>query len=155
MALEIEHKFLVDYQKWSDLIKSEGQFYRQGYLVMDTDKTVRVRLGTKQAYLTIKGATSGVTRNEFEYEIPLEEGKELLALFGVGELSKTRYTVHYAHKLWEVDVFHGANEGLIVAEIELHAIDELFELPDWVTIEVTDDARYYNSNLAAKPFTQW
>jgi CYTH domain-containing protein len=155
MALEIERKFLVDHGKWAGLSKPGGVLYRQGYILTDENKTIRVRAAGTNAFLTIKGKTTGATRNEFEYEIPLADAVELLDLFPGFELTKTRYKINHKDKLWEVDVFHGANEGLIVAEIELGSEEEKFDLPDWVTSEVTEDAKYYNSNLVSMPFTSW
>lgn len=155
MALEIERKYLVDHKKWSKLDKPDGKLYRQGYLFIDENKTIRVRVTGSNAYLTIKGNTNNVTRDEFEYEIPLTDAQILLDTFSENELTKTRYEISHQGKLWEVDVFHDANEGLIVAEIELNSEDELFELPDWVTEEVTNDPRYYNSNLTLLPFKKW
>jgi len=155
MALEIERKYLVDHKKWNELHKPSGKLYRQGYLTTDENKTIRVRLTDSNAHLTIKGKTKGATRNEFEFEIPLSEATQLLDSFTESELSKTRYEIHHKEKVWEVDVFHDANDGLIVAEIELNNEDEHFELPDWVTKEVTDEPKYYNSNLTLLPFKKW
>lgn len=155
MVQEIERKFLVDAQAWNSAEKPAGAVFRQGYLVTDPQKTIRVRLTPDKAFLTIKGLTTGATRPEFEYEIPVTEATELLDRFAVTELSKTRYTLPFAGKIWEVDVFSGTNTGLIVAEIELDSEDEVFALPGWVTLEVTGDARYYNANLALHPYTLW
>ncbi|MBV4360592.1 CYTH domain-containing protein [Pinibacter aurantiacus] len=155
MPLEIERKYLVDHKKWNALDKPEGKFYRQGYLSTDENKTIRIRVTDAEAYLTIKGKSTGATRQEFEYEIPLTEAEQMLNSLSESELSKTRYRIHYKEKLWEVDVFHDANDGLIVAEIELKSEDEQFELPDWVLQEVTDEAKYYNSNLTLNPFKNW
>lgn len=155
MTLEIERKYLVDHKKWSELAKPVGRLYRQGYLITDENKTIRIRLTHSDAYLTIKGKTKGVTRDEFEYKIPLTDAAQLLDTFSESELSKTRYEIYYKDKLWEVDVFHNANDGLIVAEIELNSEDEKFELPDWVTKDVTDEPKYYNSNLTLLPFKKW
>jgi CYTH domain-containing protein len=155
MALEIERKYLLHQDKWDEFRKPEGQLYRQGYILKDTNKTIRVRVTDTTAYLTIKGGSTGITRTEFEYEIPKGEGIELLDKFAVSELSKIRYKILYAGKLWEVDVFSGDNAGLIVAEIELNSEDESFELPEWIGEEVTGDNRYYNSNLSVNPFKNW
>ncbi|MDI3320633.1 CYTH domain-containing protein [Pinibacter soli] len=155
MPLEIERKYLVDHQKWNSLEKPAGKRYRQGYLSTDENKTIRIRTTGAEAYLTIKGKSKGATRSEFEYEIPLAEATQMLDTLSESELSKTRYEIHYMGKLWEVDVFHDANAGLIVAEIELDNEDEKFELPDWILQEVTDDAKYYNSNLTSNPFSKW
>jgi len=155
MGKEIERKFLIDQQKWDNLNKPEGKLFRQGYLLADKAKTIRVRATETKGFLTIKGQTIGATRLEYEYEIPVTEATELLDNFAVSELSKTRYEIKFNDKLWEVDVFSGDNLGLIVAEIELESEDETFDLPDWIGKEVTEEAKYYNSNLTVKPFKDW
>lgn len=155
MPLEIERKYLVHQPQWDNFQKPEGQLYRQGYILKDPDKTIRVRVTETNAYLTIKGLSIGATRTEFEYEIPKEEGIELLDNFAVSELSKIRYRIIHADKLWEVDVFLGDNEGLVMAEIELESEEEPFEIPEWISIEVTGDNKYYNSNLSTTPFKNW
>jgi len=155
MALEIERKFLVDKMVWEKQKKPTGTFFRQAYLVTDPDKTIRVRLTDQEAFLTIKGKSEGVTRQEFEYKIPPEDAQELLDNFTVAGLIKTRYKIDFAGKTWEVDEFAGENEGLIVAEIELASEAENFELPNWVTEEVTGQEKYYNSQLSVKPFKDW
>lgn len=155
MGKEIERKFLIDQQQWDNLSKPEGKLFRQGYLLSDKDKTVRVRATETKGFLTIKGQTIGATRMEYEYEIPVAEATELLDNFSLSELSKTRYEIPFGGKLWEVDVFLGDNKGLTVAEIELDSEDEIFELPEWVSKEVTEEEKYYNSNLTVKPFKDW
>lgn len=155
MGKEIERKFLIDLQQWDKLSKPEGKLFRQGYLLTDKDKTIRVRATATKGFLTIKGQTIGATRMEYEYEIPVAEATELLDNFSLSELSKTRYEIPFSGKLWEVDVFLGDNEGLIVAEIELDSEDEIFALPDWVSREVTEEEKYYNSNLTVTPFKDW
>ncbi|MCX2576217.1 CYTH domain-containing protein [Pedobacter sandarakinus] len=155
MGKEIERKFLVDHAKWSQLDKPLGREFRQGYISINPDKTVRVRIAEGQAWLTIKGITTGATRLEYEYEIPVAEAAELLNHFADDEVQKTRYLIEYATKIWEIDVFDGENEGLIIAEIELETEQDAFELPEWIAEEVTDDERYYNSNLSIKPFKLW
>lgn len=155
MGKEIERKFLIDQQKWDNLNKPEGKLFRQGYLLADKAKTIRVRATETKGFLTIKGQTIGATRLEYEYEIPVTEATELLDNFAVSELSKTRYEIKFNGKLWEVDVFSGDNLGLIVAEIELESEDETFDLPDWIGKEVTEEEKYYNSNLTVKPFKDW
>lgn len=155
MALEIERKYLVHQDQWDNFDKPTGQLYRQGYILKDPNKTIRVRVTDTNAYLTIKGASVGATRTEFEYEIPKEEAIELLDNFAVSELSKIRYKILHTEKLWEVDVFLGTNEGLIVAEIELLSEDEAYEIPEWISVEVTGDNKYYNSNLSVNPFKNW
>lgn len=155
MGLEIERKFLVNPAKWAAAEKPKREFYRQGYMLTDPNKTIRVRATDTKGFLTIKGKTEGATRAEFEYEIPKEEAIQLLNMFAVSDLTKYRYKVIFAEKLWEVDVFLGENEGLIVAEIELSSEREMFDLPDWAAEEVTAEKKYYNSNLSTVPFKQW
>lgn len=155
MALEIERKFLVDKDKWATIDKPEGILYRQGYILLDIHRTVRVRITPMHGYLTIKGISKGAVRNEFEYEIPREDALQLLDLFCTNEISKKRYCISLEGKLWEVDVFEGRNKGLIVAEIELNEEHESFVKPEWILDEVTEDTRYYNSNLSIHPFAEW
>jgi CYTH domain-containing protein len=155
MGVEIERKFLVKKEKWGLIVKEEKSFYRQGYIVSDPEKTIRVRLTDSTGYLTIKGLTVGAARPEFEYPIPKEEAQQLLDNFCESELSKIRYFITYDNKLWEVDEFLGSNEGLIVAEIELTGENESFSLPDWIDKEVTNDKKYSNSNLAINPYKNW
>jgi len=155
MKFEIERKYLVDLDKWLTGEKPAGEFYRQGYILKDPAKTVRVRLTDSTAFITIKGSVEGISRPEFEYEIPQIEAKELLDHFCSSELSKTRHKIVFQGKLWEVDVFHGENTGLIIAEIELQSEDEEFELPEWIKEDVTGDIKYYNSNLTENPYRNW
>ncbi len=155
MGVEIERKFLVDLEKWKNFAKPEGTSYQQGYLVNEKGKTVRIRIAGDQAFITIKGATEGFTRKEYEYEIPLQDGQELLANFSLKGTSKTRYRIPVSAKFWEIDEFTGENAGLIVAEIELKNENETFEKPGFLSEEVTSDPRYYNSNLAQNPFSSW
>jgi CYTH domain-containing protein len=155
MGLEIERKFLVNHTKWAAAEKPKREFYRQGYMLTDPNKTIRVRATDTKGFLTIKGKTQGATRVEFEYEIPKEEAIQLLEMFAVSDLTKYRYKVVFAEKMWEVDVFLGENEGLIVAEIELSSEYETFNLPDWAAEEVTAEKKYYNSNLSTLPFKHW
>lgn len=154
MGIEIERKFLVN-EKWKKIQKPAGEFYRQGYLLTDPNKTIRVRQTAEKGFLTIKGISKGATRAEFEYEIPVIEAEELLNQFAVSELSKIRFKILFENKLWEVDEFLGENEGLIVAEIELQSEDENFTIPDWIGREVTGEEQYYNSNLTLFPFKDW
>lgn len=155
MGKEIERKFLVDKDKWQQLTKPSGELFRQGYLLTDPSKTIRIRQTSNKAFLTIKGVSVGATRAEFEYEIPFADAKELLDDFSGSELSKIRYKVSFENKVWEVDEFLGDNNGLIVAEIELTSEDEYFNKPEWVANEVTGDDKYYNSNLTVNPYKQW
>ncbi|MDD2562709.1 MAG: CYTH domain-containing protein [Salinivirgaceae bacterium] len=155
MAKEIERKFLVNHDIWKTLEKPMGHPYRQGYLLTDPDKTIRVRQTNEKGFLTIKGATIGATRPEYEYEIPIGDAKELLDQFAVSELSKIRYKIHFDNKTWEVDEFLCENTGLIVAEIELLSEDEHFTKPNWIDKEVTAETKYYNSNLSTNPYKTW
>ena len=155
MGVEIERKFLIHHEAWNKLVKPAGKSLRQGYIMNNPAKTIRVRIAEAKAWLTIKGITLGASRLEYEYEIPLEEAKELLDNFSEGELEKIRYEIDYQGKTWEVDVFSGDNDGLIVAEIELLSEDEDFECPQWIDIEVTGDERYYNASLTTYPFKSW
>jgi len=148
MKFEIERKFLVNHHSWEQLEKPSGDYLRQGYILNDPNKTVRVRLTGSDAFLTIKGISTGFSRPEFEYSIPQADAEQLLDNFCDSELSKTRYKIDHEGKIWEVDVFHGHNTGLILAEIELDHEDESFEIPHWVAEEVTGDVKYYNSNLS-------
>jgi CYTH domain-containing protein len=155
MGQEIERKFLVDHDKWKQLDKPKGELYRQGYLVSEPAKTIRVRQTNEKGFLTIKGITIGATRSEYEYEIPVNEAKEILDNFSIAELSKIRYTITFDNKLWEIDEFLGDNDGLIVAEIELKSEVEFFNIPEWILHEVTEDEKYYNSNLTINPYKNW
>lgn len=153
MAAEIERKFLVTGDAW--LAGSEGIRISQGYLSQDPERTVRVRSAGAQAWLTIKGRNEGITRAEFEYEIPPADASELLALCLPSVIDKTRHRIFHAGHLWEVDVFHGENAGLVVAEVELADEADTPELPPWIGAEVSADPRYFNSCLASFPYSQW
>ncbi|WP_207532538.1 CYTH domain-containing protein [Desertivirga arenae] len=155
MKFEIERKYLLNKDKWANYEKPSGDFYRQGYILKDPAKTVRVRLTNSNAYITIKGSVKGISRVEYEYEIPQADAKELLDHFCSSELSKIRYKILFEGKVWEVDEFQGDNEGLIIAEIELESEDEKYNLPDWVIEDVTGDVRYYNSQLTEYPYKNW
>lgn len=155
MALEIERKFLVNSAVWVETTRPEGTLYRQGYLHSDIDKTVRVRIAGVKAFLTIKGKTTGASRAEFEYEIPVQDATELLDSLANAELSKIRYIIDFQGKTWEIDEFKGENAPLLLAEIELQSEDETFELPPWIAEEVTHDERYFNAYLAKKPYSLW
>ncbi len=156
MAVEIERKFLVaDVSATAVWRAAPGVPYRQGYLNRDKTRTVRVRLAGDAAFLTIKGVSVGATRAEFEYAIPLGDAHALLALCDGPLVEKTRYVLQHAGTTWEVDDFAGDNAGLVVAEVELHSEAQVFDKPDWLGEEVTQDARYFNSNLASLPFQRW
>jgi adenylate cyclase len=154
MGVEIERKFLVDVALWKPV--DAGIHFRQGYLSSHRERVVRVRIEGSEARLTIKGVTRGLTRAEFEYPIPMADARLLLAeLCERPLLDKHRYREIHHSRTWEIDVFHGANAGLIVAEVELRAEDEVIDLPPWVGAEVSHDPRYFNANLAQHPFTAW
>ncbi len=154
MPQEIERKFLVKNDSWkAEAYKSIT--IKQGYLNSNPDRTVRVRITNEKAYLTIKSKSQGISRQEFEYEIPLDEAKELINLCEKPLIEKTRHKVKQGIHTWEVDVFDGKNKGLIIAEIELSDEEESFDKPNWIGKEVSDDNRYFNSNLIAKPFIYW
>lgn len=155
MPKEIERKFLLKKEKWQALQKPSGEMLRQGYLLTDPSKTIRVRQTSDKGFLTIKGISVGATRAEYEYEIPYLEATELLDQFAISELSKIRYKIIFENHLWEVDEFLGENEGLMVAEIELEREGEPFSLPDWIDAEVTAEEKYYNSNLTLNPYKNW
>jgi adenylate cyclase len=154
MGLEIEKKFLVKDNSWKSL--ATGVLYQQGYLNTEKERTVRVRVIDQQGFLTIKGKSTGATRLEFEYEIPVEEAKEMLfKLCGNSVLEKYRYKIPFDGMIWEVDEFLGKNQGLIVAEVEMKSEDQVFELPKWIGEEVTHETKYFNSQLTQKPFSEW
>ncbi len=154
MGIEIECKFLIDETKLPTL--KNGYIIKQGYIQTVDHTTVRIRIRDKEAFLTIKGKSQGASRLEFEYPIPLSDAQEMLSnLCHSSLIEKTRYLVEHKGHTWEVDVFEGSNKGLIVAEIELESKDEDFSLPEWVSEEVTYDARYFNSNLVERPYLGW
>lgn len=154
MGVEIEKKFLVvadDYRSMAIPV-----FYRQGYLNEDKERTVRVRIAGKQAFITIKGKNNGITRTEFEYEIPVNEATEMLdKLCLKPDIEKYRYRIEINGFIWEVDEFLGENCGLVLAEIELPSVETMFMKPEWIGEEVSGDARYYNSNLVRYPYSKW
>ena len=156
MAQEIERKFLVldDSFKHEAFSKSHIQ---QGYICSERGRTVRVRIRDERAYLTIKGPSlnGGLSRYEFEREIPLDDGLQMMQLCESGIIDKTRWLVKSGNHTFEVDEFHGENAGLVVAEVELHHEDEPFEKPHFIGKEVTGDRRYYNSQLRANPYCNW
>lgn len=155
MAQEIERKFLVRGEFKSQAFQAERII--QGYLSSQPERTVRVRIRGDRGFLTIKGKSSenGLSRYEWEKEIPLAEALELMSLTEPGRIDKTRYLVRKGEHIFEVDEFYGENEGLILAEIELKDENEVFEKPEWLGTEVTGDLRYYNAMLTGHPFTTW
>ncbi len=155
MALEIERKFLLRSNAWRNLVKRSEPF-RQGYLNNSQRASVRVRMADDQATLNIKGMTIGLQRLEYEYAIPLTDARELLdQLCERPLIEKIRHIVEYAGKIWEIDEFQGDNAGLIVAEVELDAADEVISLPPWVGQDVSHIERYYNVCLTKYPYCQW
>ncbi len=154
MPTEIERKFLVKDDRWRSL--GQGKPYWQGYLTTSPERSVRVRIAGDKGFLTIKGKTVGATRSEYEYAIPVDHAREMLQNLCVPPLvQKTRYRVEWEGLLWEIDEFEAENKGLIMAEVELTDANQTVILPDWIGEEVTHDSRYYNSNLAQHPFSQW
>ncbi|MFH1295952.1 MAG: CYTH domain-containing protein [Bacteroidota bacterium] len=157
--LEIERKYLVRMEMWDQVEKPEGRELIQGYLCRDDQKVIRVRIvrikAGKKGYLTIKGKIENLGRPEFEYEIPAEEALDLLALALFHPIEKTRYKYLYRGKIWDVDIFHGVNKGLYMAELELDDPDEVIDFPTWVGEEVSHDLRYYNSYLSEHPYKTW
>lgn len=153
MPLEIERKYTVVNDHWR--VHAVGSRYVQGYLSLDPERTVRVRVVADQAWLTIKGISRGSVRSEYEYPIPPDHAVELLAMCLPPLIEKTRYRVMHAGLTWEVDEFSGENAGLVIAEVELDSAERIPELPDWVGIEVTGDVRYYNASLVRHPYRLW
>ncbi|MCU0431041.1 MAG: CYTH domain-containing protein [Cytophagaceae bacterium] len=150
--MEIERKFLVKNDYWLRDVQTVPRSIRQGYLHTDADKTIRVRTKGDKGYLTIKGKTTGISRPEWEIEIPWEEAMYLLDSYCQDIIEKERYEIIIGRKTWEVDVFSGTNSGLILAEIELISEDEKIDLPDWIGEEVSTDVRYTNAYLCKHPY---
>lgn len=154
MGVEIERKFLVQRELWRP--RNDGVAYRQGYLSRAEDRIVRVRIAGRAAFLTIKGRTSSISRSEFEYPIPVGDAEIMLdRLCERPLIEKTRYEETCGGHIWTVDVFQGENDGLILAEIELGSEEEPFDRPGWLGREVSDDPRYFNSELSKRPFGYW
>jgi len=152
--VEIERKFLV--RDTTFLTGVQGKSIRQGYIARAGTTLVRVRQKGEKGFLTIKAEKSGLERHEFEYEIPADEAQEMLRLLSLKPaIEKSRYEVEVAGLTWEVDLFEGANAGLVIAEVELDTADQPFTLPDWAGPEVTGDPRFFNAYLSEKPFRQW
>jgi adenylate cyclase len=155
MAIEIEHKFLLANDDWRKHV-SHSVKYRQGYLSSQPTSSIRVRISNDHAWLNIKTATIGTHRHEYEYEIPMKDANEILTYLCKKPLiEKTRHFVTNEGHVWEIDEFEGDNQGLIVAEIELATTGLSFAKPLWLGLEVTDDLRYYNNNLAIHPYSEW
>ncbi len=150
---EIERKFLVNLKKWRQ--PATGRKIKQGYLSVDPERTVRVRISGKQAFLTIKGETVGITRTEIEYEIQYSEAEVLMGMCLDFPIEKTRYLEKRGELVWEIDIFEGENSGLVLAEVELKDENQNVNLPDWIEKEVSRDYRYFNSWLSQHPFYKW
>ena len=154
MGLEIERKFLLKDDSWRSL--ACGKIYHQGYLSITKERVGRVRVIGEKGFLTIKRFISRMLRMEFEYAIPIEDAREMLAEICEKPLiEKKRHRIEYQGMIWEVDEFLGANEGLVVAEVELGQANQSIEKPEWIGAEVTEDPRYLNVNLVKHPFSKW
>jgi len=154
MGVEIEKKFLVKNDSWRSL--AHGTKYCQGYLNSNKERNVRIRTIEDKGFLTIKGIPSGATRSEWEYEIPYNDAREMLdKLCEIPLIEKIRRKIRYHGRTWEVDEFFCENLGLVIAEVELESENQPFDKPSWVGREVTDDPRYYNSNLIKHPYCRW
>ncbi len=154
MKKEIERKFLVQGEEWRK--NAQGVLYRQGYLLTDKNKVIRLRVAGDKGYLTIKKKNEGIQREEFEYSIPKEDAESLLPLCEPVIIEKIRYTLNADHGLvWEIDEFLGENQGLILAEIELKEETQEFSLPCFIGKEVSFDPRYFNSSLSKMPYQKW
>ncbi len=154
MAKEIEKKFLVTDDSWQHL--ASGMLYRQGYIFSDDNRSVRVRIADNKGILTIKGAAKGISRNEWEYSIPLQDAQEMLEeVCEKPIIVKRRYRIQTAECTWEVDQFEAENQGLVIAEVELQHEDQPLDLPSWIGREVTGIPRYYNASLRTYPYSQW
>jgi adenylate cyclase len=151
--VEIERKYLVDTKKWTP--SGEGAKIKQGYLMADNQKNVRVRIKGDKAYLTIKGQPEGIKRTELEYEIPVKDAEVMLKMIDGFLIEKTRYKEKVGDYTWEIDVFEGQNEGLVLAEVELENENDSPKLPEWVTEEVSENEKYFNYYLAQHPFSKW
>ncbi len=154
MAIEIERKYLLANDEWRGL--TQGTSYRQGYVCNQKDKTVRIRTDGVKGILTIKGEGNGLARAEYEYRIPLDDANEILdTMCDDPPIEKTRYCIEYQGFIWEVDEFHGANNGLLIAEVELESEDQHAPIPHWIGEEVTGELRYYNAYLVQHPYSTW
>ncbi len=154
MGVEIERKFLLKNSDWKKQVDTVIHI-QQGYLCSDKEKTVRIRVSGKRAWITIKGESIGMSRAEFEYDIPFEEGSSLIGLCEKPIIDKKRYIIKTNEVIWEIDEFAGLNSGLTIAEVELENEEKTFDLPEWLGKEVTGDPKYYNSSLIKNPFTKW
>lgn len=154
MTKEIERKFLVKNTSWKE--NAEGVLYRQGYLNSVKERVVRVRTIADKAFITIKGITAGISRLEFEYEIPFADAKQMLdELVEKPIIEKRRYKIRQGSLVWEIDEFLGDNQGLVVAEVELQNEHQAMDFPGWIGEEVSSDPRYFNNNLVTHPYKTW
>jgi CYTH domain-containing protein len=154
MAIEIERRFLVRDKRYRQLAKPI--YYRQGYLSTAKDRIVRVRVKGEKAFLAVKGTTNGITRTEYEYEIPAAEAERMLEqLCKKPVIEKDRYKIEYDGMVWDVDEFHGPNEGLVVAEVHLDREDQKITMPEWIGEEVSHEPKYFSSSLVQNPYSKW
>ncbi|THB75373.1 MAG: CYTH domain-containing protein [Gammaproteobacteria bacterium] len=155
MGIEIEKKFLLNNDEWKKEA-GDGEQFRQGYMSGSNRSSVRIRVAGDKANINIKSATLGVTRKEYEYEIPVEDANEMLdSMCERPFIEKRRFFIKRGPHTWEIDVFEGDNEGLIVAEIELKDPDEPFDIPGWIGEDVSEDPKYYNVCLVNHPYKDW
>jgi adenylate cyclase len=154
MGLEIERKFLIKNDAWKTAADN-GTKIEQGYLNSNKERTVRVRIYGDAGFLTVKGKNNKLTRQEFEYNIPLVDAQELLKLCEKPLIEKTRYLIKENNHSWEIDIFEGENKGLEIAEIEIEKEKEEINYPDWLGKEVSNESKYYNSSLILRPYCKW
>ncbi|WP_299872959.1 CYTH domain-containing protein [uncultured Cocleimonas sp.] len=154
MAKEIERKFLIDLGLIGDL--PDGKLISQGFIGTNDKTVVRTRIIGDKAFLTLKGEVIGFTRSEFEYQIPIDDATNIIKeLCSGGVVDKTRYEIIHEKHTWEIDIFHGQNEGLVVAEVEVQSESESVSLPKWIVKEVTGESKYFNVSLLNNPYSQW
>jgi adenylate cyclase len=151
--VEIERKFLINPELWQPLVN--GVEIKQGYLSADPERVVRVRIAGEKAFLTIKGKPVGIVRAEYEYEIPKNDAGQLLKICLGFPVEKIRFKEKIGELVWEIDVFKGENQGLIMAEVELEDEIQKVDLPVWIGEEVSNDSRYYNAQLSKNPYSKW
>lgn len=151
--VEIERKFLINNKLWKPT--GTGTKIKQGYLSVDPERVVRIRVAGEKAYITIKGKPKGIVRTELEFEIPESEAEVLLKMCLDFPIVKTRFKESIGNMIWEIDVFDGENKGLVLAEVELADENQKIDLPNWITDEVSFDSRYYNAWLSGHPFSKW
>ncbi|HLJ18426.1 MAG TPA: CYTH domain-containing protein [Bryobacteraceae bacterium] len=155
MGREIERKYLVKDESWRRHA-GKGVPYTQGYLSLDSDCSVRVRIAGAKAFLTIKGKSEGAGRDEFEYAIPKKDAEQILARLCIKPLiEKTRYVIRDGKHEWEIDEFSARNRGLVIAELELDEENEKIHKPEWLGEEVTGQPRYFNLSLVRHPYSEW